>query len=221
MESPPPELTLLGGFELRLGPQTVALPAPAQRVLAFLALADRPVERSHLAGTLWLDATEEHAAGSLRSALWRIRRVAPGAVAEASRRLALSPAVEVDLRLAVAWAGRVCGEGPLAQEDVDEGIGLGDLLPDWYEDWVLIERERLLQLHLHALERLCERLAETGRFGPAIEVGLAAVRHDPLRQSAHRAVMRAHLAEGNRGEALRQQALYRTLVTGSGRRVGR
>jgi len=218
---PTSELTLLGGFGLRVDRRQLTLPAPAQRVLAFLALADRPVERSHLAGTLWLDASEEHAAGSLRSALWRIRRVSPGTVVEANRRLALSASVEVDVRRAVAWAGRVCSETPLAQEDVDEGIGLGDLLPDWYEDWVLIERERLLQLHVHALERLCERLADNGRFGPAIEVGLAAVRHDPLRQSAHRAVMRAHLAEGNRGEALRQQALYRTLVTGSGRRAAR
>jgi DNA-binding SARP family transcriptional activator len=35
---------------------------------------------------------------------------------------------------------------------------------------------------------------------------------EPLRESAHRAVIEVHLAEGNPGEALRQYDLYRRLL---------
>src|SRR6266571_3495035 len=50
-----------------------------------------------------------------------------------------------------------------------------DLLPYWYEDWVLVERERFRQLRLHALEALCEQLTALGRFDHAVEAGIAAV----------------------------------------------
>ena len=81
---------------------------------------------------------------------------------------------------------------------------MDDLLPDWNEDWVLIERERFRQARLHALEALCDRFSEAGRMMPAIQAGLAAVTADPFRESAHRALIRTHLREGNRSEALRQ-----------------
>ena len=43
-----------------------------------------------------------------------------------------------------------------------------------------------------------------GRFALAIIAGLASVSSDPTRESAHRALMRAHLLEGNPSEAIRQ-----------------
>jgi DNA-binding SARP family transcriptional activator len=89
-----------------------------------------------------------------------------------------------------------------------------DLLPDWYDDWVVLERERFRQLRLHALEALCRRLTEAGRFGAAVQAGLAAVAGEPLRESAHRILIQAHLAEGNPGEAVRQYHLYRRLLAG-------
>jgi DNA-binding SARP family transcriptional activator len=72
-----------------------------------------------------------------------------------------------------------------------------------------VERERYRHLRLHALERLCERLTDAGRFERAVEVGQLAVAGDALRETAHRVLIRAHVAEGNRGAALRQ---YRTYV---------
>src|SRR6266498_4174741 len=87
-----------------------------------------------------------------------------------------------------------------------------DLLPDWYEDWVLIEREQFRQLRLRALDALCERLTDGGRTGEALEAGLAALAGEPLRESAHRALVRVHLAEGNVGEAIRQYRLCRRLL---------
>ena len=87
-----------------------------------------------------------------------------------------------------------------------------DLLPDWYEDWVVGERERLRQLRLHALELLALRLTARGSFGLAAEAGLAALRSDPLRESANRALIRVFLAEGNPAEAVRHYRSYSTLL---------
>jgi len=95
---------------------------------------------------------------------------------------------------------------------LDELPFLGELLPGWYDDWVLIERERHRQLSLHALEMICELLTAAGRFGPAVTAGLAAVREEPLRESAHRGLIQAYLAEGNPSEALRDYRLYEKLL---------
>jgi DNA-binding SARP family transcriptional activator len=85
----------------------------------------------------------------------------------------------------------------------------GDLLPDWYDDWVVYERERLRQLRLHALELRCGELSRQGRYAEATDAGLAAVAGDPLRETAQRALIAAYLAEGNPSDALRQYDLYR------------
>jgi len=59
-----------------------------------------------------------------------------------------------------------------------------DLLPDWYDDWVLLEAEDWRQLRLHALEALAGRLIALGRWGEAANAAGAAVRAEPLRESA-------------------------------------
>lgn len=202
-------LTLLGTFALRCGPEPVALPMSAQRVLAFLALQDRPVQRSFLAASLWLDSPETRAFASLRSALWRLRRHGERLVRQTGQALSLGE-VDVDLRRSDAHARGVLagGDGPI---DVD--LLQADLLPDWYDDWLLIERERHRQLRLNALELLCERLAEANRLPEALEAGLAALAGDPLRESSHRALVRVHLAHGNVAEAVRQYDLYRRLLS--------
>ena len=64
------------------------------------------------------------------------------------------------------------------------------MLPACYDDWVLVQRDRFRQLRLHALEALCERLTASGRYGEAIDAGLAAVCAEPLRESSHRVLIR-------------------------------
>jgi DNA-binding SARP family transcriptional activator len=87
-----------------------------------------------------------------------------------------------------------------------------DLLPDWYDDWLVDDREGVRQLRLHALERLTCELSLSGRHAEAIQAALAAVRLEPLRETAHAALIRAHLAEGNRSEAVRQFHRCRELL---------
>lgn len=209
--APRPRLTLLGGFELLCDGEHVALSTSAQRLLAFVALRERPLQRSYVAGSLWLDSPEERAAASLRSALWRLHSCGIQLVRSEGPQLSLDPGVVVDLREAEQSAHRALDRtnGDL---EVDASELSGDLLPDWYDDWVVYERERFHQLRLRALDALCGRLVDAGRLDGALEIGLAAVADDPLRESSHRGVVRVHLADGNIAEAIRQYRLCRRLL---------
>jgi DNA-binding SARP family transcriptional activator len=207
-------LVLMGALEFQSSGVTVPLPPSAQRLLAFMGLRRGPLSRLYVAGQLWLDSTEERASGCLRSALWRLNRAAGEVVSATGRGLELAPGIDVDLDRADAAVGEVlAGTGPVRPEVVAELCGSRDVLPDWYEEWAEPERERFRQVRLHALERLCGRLTAEGRFAEALEAGLAALRADPLRESAHRAMIGMHLAEGNVGEAVRQYDSCRRLMT--------
>ena len=67
-------------------------------------------------------------------------------------------------------------------------------------------------MRLRALESLSDRHRAAGRFGAALDAGMAAVSCDPLRETAHRRLARVHIAEGNYAEALRQYDMYRKLA---------
>jgi len=203
-------LTLIGAFELRCEGERLPLPASAQRLIAFVALHDHPLLRLHVAGALWLETAENRANANLRSALWRVHRTGYDLVESANRQLRLAPSVSVDFREVTLLAHRLLKGQELSTDlDVDEGALSDDLLPDWYEDWVLIERERFRQLRLAALEELCDRRLVFGRRGQALEAALTAVAAEPLRESAQRMLIKVHLADGNYGEAIRQYRLYR------------
>jgi DNA-binding SARP family transcriptional activator len=89
---------------------------------------------------------------------------------------------------------------------------IGDLLPGWYEDWVVMERERLRQIRLHALEVLCRHLTSVRVFDRAVQAGLAAVTGEPLRESANLTLIEAFLAEGNVADAILHYRRYRDLL---------
>lgn len=203
-------MRLLGGFELRNERMVVPLPLPAQRVLAFLALKNRSHFRSTVAATLWSNVSEERAAANLRSALWKIRRSSPSLVVSSGYYLRLSDGVDVDVASFVDRAQRLMTpELPLDDVDADVATFADDLLPGWDEEWLVVEREALRQLRMHALEALCRRLSAEGRHAEAVHAGQVAVAADPLRESGQRALLEAHLAEGNASEAIRQFHLYR------------
>ena len=68
------------------------------------------------------------------------------------------------------------------------------------------------QLRMHALEVLSVSLCRTERYSDAITAALAAVRAEPLRESSQKALISAHLGEGNISEAVRQLSAYRKLL---------
>jgi len=113
-----------------------------------------------------------------------------------------------------AGRGRVRGRNAHVRGHADQVPVLdgGELLPGWYEDWVLFERERLRQIRLYALEKLAGHLAAHRQYARALEAALQCVHLEPLRESAHRAVLTVHLAEHNIAEALRHYEFFRQLL---------
>jgi DNA-binding SARP family transcriptional activator len=207
-------LNLIGGFVLTYGGQPVSLALSAQRLLAFLALHRRPLLRSYVAGSLWPESSEARSSACLRSALWRLRCPGGLVVHATSNHLWLADDLVVDTREIADRVRRLLDESAACSaEDMNPVPLTGELLPDWNaDDWLLVERERLRQLCLHGLDAICKRLLTLRRYGEAVEAGLAAVRSEPLRESAHRILIAVHLAEGNHNEALRQYRWYERIL---------
>ena len=140
----------------------------------------------------------------------------PQALQTTASQAGLSPSVTIDLRTSKALAHRLL-DPAISSHNADVNAAAQsclscDLLPDWYDDWVLVEAEDWRQLRLHALESLARRLVVLGRTGEAISAAGAAVNAEPLRESARVTLICVHLAEGNQSEALGEFSRYRDLL---------
>jgi DNA-binding SARP family transcriptional activator len=202
----------MGVFDLLVDGRQVQLPLQAQRLLAYLAVMERVQPRSVLAGRLWADTDERRATATLRNALWRLGKASRVLVHASRGTVRLGPLVGVDLADARRWITAIA-ERPAAGWD-GRLIDLfdADLLTGWDEDWLVIERERLRQMRVHGLESLAEAFIHQGRHAEAIQAALAAMRAEPLRETAQLALIRAHLSEGNASEAVRQFESFRRLL---------
>ena len=210
-----PVLNLLGAFTLAVDGRSIPMVYSVQRLLAVLALQARPLSRSYVAGLLWPETTSEKAAANLRSALWRAHKIPRNVIEASAHLITLSGDLAVDLRDADAGARRLLDLSRSCDDLLvpsTRAILSADLLPEWWDDWLTIEQERFHQLRLHALEALCERFTRLGRYGEAVDAGLGVVCSEPYRESAHYAIVRAHLAAGNRWEAIRQYERCRELL---------
>ncbi|MFJ2578044.1 BTAD domain-containing putative transcriptional regulator [Kitasatospora aureofaciens] len=201
-------LRLLDGFALDCGAKPVYLTRTLQRLLAFVALR-REAHRAVVAGTLWPESDEAKAFGRLRTALWRLQQSGAPVLAADGETLRLHASVRVDVD-ELLRSVRECGAGD--HRALYSG-GPRELLPGWYDDWVLLERERLRQLYLHAMEKLALRDLRAGDFAGAMEAVLVALRAEPLRESPHRLLLEIHLAEGNYSEAIHTYHAYRILLS--------
>lgn len=196
-------IRLLGGFRLEIAGAPVTLPVNGQRLLAYLSLRGS-VARTEAAGTLWPNADERNASGSLRTTIWRIHRCGVPVIQADGGRLAVAPSVAVDTQLL-----RRSAEDVLRRPDEVDPSWLprlrqeSELLPGWYDDWVIFERERFRQLLLHTMEAVAVRLTQCRAYGEAMDIALETIPLEPLRESAHRVVIGIHIAEGNLGEAVR------------------
>lgn len=203
---------LFGPFHFECATGAASVPPNVQRLLAYLGL-HKSTTRTVLAGTLWPTVNEERAHGSLRTVLWRLRRGRAPVVEVSGDTLTLCADVRVDVHSFTRTALRLVnapdefgGELPL------DLLSCSDLLPGWGEEWVMFERERLRQLRIHAIEVLSGLLAERGRHALALEAALTCVRMEPLRESAHRAVVAVHMAERNVVEARRHYEMFRSVI---------
>ena len=208
------QLRLLGRFMVAVDGSALPVSRTGQRLLARIALADGVEDRGVLAGTLWPDHPEPRAQANLRGAVWRLpagihQRLEVGVGA-----VAFDHSWAVDLHRAeqLAAAADPDRRRPAASLPA-MSLFRHDLLPDWDESWLLMHRERHRQLRLHALEDLGEEHLRAGRPLAAADCALLAIAAEPLRESAQRLLVRAHLTAGNRAAAGESYERFRRLLT--------
>jgi DNA-binding SARP family transcriptional activator len=201
------ELHLLGSWELLRDGTPVPMGRRQQRLIASLALmGKRP--RSYLAGLLWPDSGEHQATGNLRSAVFKLRHRHPGVLDASLDPLSLSSEVVVDLDGLRESAQKALG-GASPAPGVEDLLFASELLPGWYDDWVMHEQERLRGLRVLALEAIARSHLATGNYEAAISAARYAAALEPLRESAHKLISSAQMNGGSQADAQRTLLEFR------------
>jgi DNA-binding SARP family transcriptional activator len=204
-------VTVLGSFTLTSRGTAVPLGVDARRLVAYLSVHHRPQERAALAADLWPGTAADAAARLLADAVAAVD--VPGLLDEEGSALALAADVEVDLDDAMGLI-RALPEIPV-DDTPDISLLAADILPGWTAAWIAVERERFRQLRLHAIEERSLRLSAHGRHEAAVKLAESAVKAAPSRESARRALIEAHLAQGDIAEAVAQYDDYQELLRSS------
>lgn len=222
----PLSVRFLGQFELSYEGAEIP-PCRNTKALAILkyllAHPQRPVSRDLLMGWLWPEANLKKARWSLNSSVHALRRYlashvsfrhAPEIVVceEGHYRLSpsLRPGSDVEKFDGLYARGRHLERErgmDAAVPDFEEAVGLygGDYLPeDLYEDWTLIERERLLDAYVYMLDRLCAHYLQIGNRQRAIETCYELLEKDPCHEETHRRLIACYAGLGMRERARRQ-----------------
>jgi predicted ATPase/DNA-binding SARP family transcriptional activator len=220
---------LLGGLALAWDQDPLPMiPSRAARSLfAYLVTyRDRPHTRDLLAGTFWPDLPDATARRRLSRALWQIRHVlrpfvlpqdrqaqdqaslpSPVLVAEGDT-IQLDPDLPLwlDVEEFTRHNAQCTRGGPDAIVHCELCIEhyRGEFLAGYYDDWVVVERERLREMFLEALARLVEGHKGRGEYERALLYARRLAAEDPWREEAHREVMRLCHLLGQDAEALKQ-----------------
>ncbi|MEZ4681526.1 MAG: BTAD domain-containing putative transcriptional regulator [Caldilineaceae bacterium] len=195
------EVRLLGQFEVFLDGKPVELTArPAQSLFAYLVLNPVAHRRERLAGLLWPDSSEANARRNLRQALWQIRR----ALGEPADTILVVDEISVAFNTDSPYnldAQRIAlpVEEGVAAATLMEIVALymGELLPGFYDEWVLLERERLQAQFERKFALLLERLVATQRWADILQWGERWIALGYTPEPAYRALMQAHAALGD------------------------
>jgi predicted ATPase/DNA-binding SARP family transcriptional activator len=210
-------LSLLGKpyFERNGQPLPGLTSVKGQALLAYLAVTRQPCSRVALAGLLWSDMPEEAARANLRVTLSQLRK-AVGDVVIATRHT-----VELN-RQSNSWLDVEVLEKAAASVTnlaIAADLYRGDFMDDFYvpeaelfEEWLLVERERLRQLALDVLGQLAETALEQGQFAHGISVARRLLSIEPWHEGGHRQLMKLLAADGQVSAALAQYETCQRLL---------
>jgi LuxR family transcriptional regulator, maltose regulon positive regulatory protein len=217
-----------GHFEMYCNGEVVPLGrnGKALAILKYLlAHRARPVSQDHLMGWLWPESNLKKARWSLNSAIHVLRKLlscCPSSdttnyvlLEEGYYRLCPTVRVQTDIdefdlryergRQLEKASGR---EEAAAEYERAVKLYRGDyLVEDLYEDWTMVERERLANAYVDMLGRLAARYMETGRYQSSIRVCYRLLEKDRCHEDSYRILMRCYVSLGMRGRALRHYRL--------------
>jgi DNA-binding SARP family transcriptional activator len=138
-----------------------------------------------------------------------ISRQVPGLLVNGGAVLSLSELVDVDLhrvRAQIRELSRVGLNGNVAS--CLRQLRDAELLPGWYEDWVLFEQSRLRQDRLHAFHIIARESLARCDHEVAVEASEAALELEPLYESAVALLIQAERQQGNNVAALQAFERY-------------
>jgi len=196
------EVRLLGAFEVKRGGKPVTMPSrPAQSLFAYLILsAGTSHRREKLAGLLWPDSLEETARDNLRHALWRIRKALP---AQQKTEYLLTDDLSLAFNASAEyWLDASALEKVGEDASADELIAVlsayqGELLPGFYDEWVMLEREHINSVFEHKMARLMSLLQDEKRWLDILDWGERWIKLGQKPEPAYRALMSAHATKGD------------------------
>jgi len=210
MDSQSPRIEVLGSFRVSSGGRLIQLSHAGEHVLALLALARGPLTRERVAGTLWPDVDRGLSQARLRSTLWRLGSERSLILETRGNALMLPQVSQVDLYDAERLGQALVSAIPTGFEAEKLLTLFGqDLLSDWYEPWLDIEREIYRETRVHALESLARALIAKGQYFLAIRACMEAIRCEPYRDTSHLLLVEAYRAEGNPGAAMSHILRYK------------
>lgn len=201
------QIQLLGQFDVRSDGKRVVIPSRAgQSLFAFLVLnAGVEHRRERLAGLFWSESSDENARKYLRQELWRIRKAlsfplsGDGDLIVADE-LAVSLNPSLTFRLDVAELEKPADNLETLISNLSHYRG--ELLPGFYDDWVVLERERLHSRFEQQMQQLLQRLLQDRRWTTALEWGDKWIALGQTPEPAYRALMVAYAALGNRAQVV-------------------
>lgn len=216
-------ISLFGRFLVQFAGQSLSGfdAGKVQEVLAYLLLRKVAQPREGLASVIWGECHTTQARKNLRQTLWQIQQNFDSQLGSNTGRIIhvdgewIGIPSDADLWLDVSVFDQsfesVRGL-PGAQmneqqaESLQKAIELyqGDLLRNCYQDWCLVERERLQNHRLVMLNKLMEYHEHRGNFEMGIVYGNQILTCDCAREHTHRQLMRLHFLAGDRSAALRQ-----------------
>ncbi len=210
---------LFGVMRLEQNGKELPLPssAAARSLLAYLLLhCKTPQTRETLLVHFWPELDERRARRALSQTLWQIRHAFPDLLDVNPETISISNGITlwVDAEAFERMITPALDAAPLdeaARQNLEQALELyrADFLEGDYHDWALLERERLRELHLQALEQLGGLEKAAGRYAKALELALRLSHADPLNETAHREIMRLHQLLDQPEAALRQFELCR------------
>ena len=193
-----------------------------QELFCYLLLhRNHSLPRETLAGLLWPDTTTIQSKKNLRQALWQLQSALGSQTEPINDRVLLVEPEWVQLNLeANFWLDvvifekafdlvqKVPGHELDAQrvQVLQDAVQLyqGPLLEGWYQDWCLLERERLQNMYLTMLDKLMSYCEVYHDYETSLLYGMRIMCYDRARERTHRRLMRLYYLLGDRAEALRQ-----------------
>jgi LuxR family maltose regulon positive regulatory protein len=227
------QVRFFGHFEMLCDGETMLLGrnGKALTILKYLlANRSRPVSQDHLMGWLWPESNLKKARWSLNSAIHGLRKLLSGCSSSVTMNYVfledgyyrLSPSVRVTTDVddfdRHHERGRRLERDRRTREaaiDYEKAVELyrGDyLIEDLYEDWTMVERERLANAYLDLLGRLAIHYMEVGQHQESIRACYRVLEKDRCHEDSYRLLMECYARLGLRARALHQYRICEQML---------